>query len=203
MSERHVVRVEANETRAIASTGPDYDEILRDLLRAFMSSENIPPDMVAEGFGVEPREFKRFLKGGRATLLFASKLAASMGISFHDLMCTHSMYGTAAQEFQPTSTISLSELQLYRFGRQASSAEIELGLEWSKVGREHPILKQTTLRGMAIGIAALEKQGIDVLRIAAMMARALGESHSGRHARNVALADVAQINQEKRSPGPR
>ena len=205
MSDRHWIVVPANETRALESVGPDLDEILRDLLRSFMAGANQSPQEISNGFDVTTRELNKFLKGERTTLLFASKLCAAMGLSLHDLLCTHSEYKAGdGGPLSPSRATSITELKLYRFGRQSSEAEVELALTYAKLSRKHPELKEAALRGLSIGVAALEARGKDnglVEEAKHFISKALGELHVQAATRSPAdWADqVSNINTKRLS----
>ena len=203
MGERHKIVVPANETRALESVGIDLDEVLRDLLRGFMASANESPQEVAAGFDVPTRELIRFLKGERTTLLFASKLCAAMGMTLHDVLCTHTEYVDGdGRSLIPASSTSITELKLYRYGRETTPAEIELALTYAKLIRRHPELRESALRGLSIGVAAVEARGEDLGLVAEakrFIAKALGEHY--RDGARDSLAEVADINARKLS-GP-
>jgi len=116
------------------SRGADYDAIVRDCLRRWMTETGRSVRDVAITLNIEPRALRAFLKGQPGTLDLASSVAAALGLSFHDVLAGHPSY-----PFHSTTT-DLKHAMMLRIENSLSTDDVRATFEWVNTITKHPDL---------------------------------------------------------------
>ena len=152
-----------------SASGPDIDEILRDLTRRYMTAANRSPADLANNVGLSPNEFRKWLNGKPGTIKMLSGFVASAGLQTVDgLLSAHQDYENSTA---PVAT--MQDMLLARFGHLATLEEVRLALEMKLLVASMPESAHCIKRGVSDALDYAEHYGVDVVSERRMLERAL------------------------------
>jgi hypothetical protein len=147
-----------NENHRNESCGPDIDEILRDLTRAFMRDANRSPAEMANGLNVTTHAFNRWLAGQPGQIDLLSRYVAAMGADTADqVLSRHPAYVGAS-----TKVVAMREMLLARLSHTASIEDIRIAIEMQLILATIPEVRHIILRSFSDALDYAENNGYDV-----------------------------------------
>ena len=141
-----------------ALSGFDYDGMVRDLVKLWMRKTGDSYDLLAAQLRMPKRELKAFIRGKPGTLLLASRIVASTGITFDEFLSAHRDYPRG------NNRVSLKSAMMKRLENTWSDDQVRAMYEWATALEKHPDLIVVARGAFKLIFQYADERGYDLGR---------------------------------------